>query len=379
MPTVQVTNLLSGAYVLPGGWYTKTMAAGETVTVTCPDVDKFLGSHDIEAALAAGTIQVEMTTSDLQLRPAPTYATASLPLASTFSSGTVVFDTTTLRPIVSFTDIWRYQTTVTAGTTGGLAGLLNIPTNAVAFDTSLQRMFCYFAAAWNTCSTVIYPTVQAGFPALPALGQLTYNSTTQSLMIYNGATWDSVCVAPTGTTVVPAADAAALAGGMYWNTTTSQMALHNGAAWQQLNLFPYGATAALTALRGAVVIDGQVGWSSDSNRPLFYSFAGVGWFDEATVGMKTTAAATAADGVVVYQSTGFANNEVGYGQLYVYSTAPVVDAWFMADSVVNGYANVGALPVAADVPVGTLAIDLAGAGGFYLYVQVGGAWVACAP
>jgi hypothetical protein len=276
---------------------------------------------------------------------------------------------------VSFSDIWRYQTTVTADTTVGLAALTNIPTDAVAFDTTLQRMFCYFAAAWNTCSITQYPTVQAGFPALPALGQLTYNSTTQSLMIYNGAAWDSICVAPAGTTGTPSVAAAALAGGMYWNATTSQLAPHNGAAWQQLNLFPYGTTAALTALRGAVVIDGQVGWSSDSNRALFYNNGGAAWFDEATVGMKATTAATVGNGVVVYDSTGFLNNEIGFGQLYVYATASTPDAWFMADSVVNGYANVAAFPVAADVPVGTLAIDLSGAGANYLYVQIAGAWV----
>jgi hypothetical protein len=97
---------------------------------------------------------------------------------------------------------------------------------------------------------------------------------------------------------------------------------------------------------------------------------------ETTVGMYATGAAATLHGAVVRDPTGFANAEVGRGFLAVYDTGHAGGAaWEPVDYIVPAYANVGAFPVAADVPEGTLAYDQAGAGGDYLHIRVAGpAW-----
>jgi hypothetical protein len=383
MPTISVTNNTATAMTLPGLDYTSPVPAGGTVSFYVEDSDEYVGRSIIVSMIASGYIRVELTTDDVELRPIPSFTTLLLPVASTYPSGTVVFDSTRMKPIVSFGDIWRYQTTVTAGTTAALNALTNTPTNAIAYSTDAATLVRYDGANFVSCSLSTPCNVQAGVPAGVA-GQLSYNTTTQSLMCYTGAAWDSICVAPTGAGAAPA-DAAAVAGGMYWDTVTNRLTLHNGAAWMNLPVVTRDTAANLDTLRGAVATAGQVGWSTDSNRLVVYT--GAAWFDEATVGMKDTGAATVGNGVIVLDPTGFANAQVGRGRFQIYNTAAFGGAaWVPYSPVVRTAANLAAFPVVVDVPEGTLVVnimgDTAGAPGVpgtaYLYTKVGAAWVVVA-
>jgi len=376
MPTLHITNLSTAVLALPGGFYTDPVAAGATVDVTVDDTDAFLGLEAVSGLIARGIIRVESSTDDPNLRPVLTYTTAALPAAANFPDGTLVWDTTRQKLIVSYSDVWRDETVVIAGTTVALAALTNLPTNAIAFNTDSLTLQRYNGAAWVSCSLSNPAASQAGLPANPHFeGQLTYNDTTQSLLVCTTAgspgTWDSVFVAPTGTTGAPPADAAALAGGAFFNTTTNRLSLHDGAAWVTLPVAHYDTAANIAVAAGAVVTAGQMGWATDTNRLAVYT--GAAWFNETTVGMYAPAAGHVYNGAIVFDDTGFVNTMANHGTLRVYSTA--LAAWTPSVVVVPGYAGIPALPVVGDVPNGTLAIETTGGAGARLYAKIGGAWV----
>lgn len=378
MPTISVTNNTATALMLPGLDYTSPVPAGGVVSFYVEDSDEYIGRSLIVSMIASGYIRVETTTNDVELRPVPTFTTVLLPAASNYPSGTVVFDSTRMKPIVSFNDIWRYQTTVTAGTTAALNALADTPANALAYSTDANTLMRATGGAGTfvACSLSTPCNIQAGVPAGVA-GQLSYNTTTQSLMCYTGAAWDTICVAPTNAGAAPP-EAAAVAGGMYWDSVTNRMTMHNGAAWMNLPVVTRDTLVNLGTLRGAVATAGQVGWSTDSSRLVVYT--GAAWFDEATIGMKATGAATVGNGVIVLDPTGFANAQVGRGRINVYNTAAFGGAaWVPYSPVVRTCANLAGRPVVADVPEGTLLVQLDGNGTLtYLWVKVGLVWVAVA-
>ena len=380
MPTLNISNLSTSVLALPGGYYTDPVAPGATVAITVDDTDEFLGLEAIVHLIAAGIIRIETSTDDPNLRPVLVYTTVTLPAASTVADGTLVWDSTRMKLIVAYGDVWRDETVVIAGTVAALGALANVPTNAIAFATDSLTLMRYNGAAFVTCSLSNPAGVNAGLPANPHfVGQLAYNSTTQSLLVCTAAgspgTWDTVFVAPTGTTGAPPADAAALAGGAYFNTTTNRLSLHDGAAWVHLPVahFNTAANIALVAAAGGHV--GEFGWASDTNRlAVCVTDTTPGpavWFNETTVGMYAGGATHAYTGATVFDPTGFINTMVNHGRFSVYNGA----AWVPSEVVVPGYAGVGLLPVVGDVPEGTLAIETTGGAGARLYAKIGVLWV----
>jgi hypothetical protein len=376
MPTIFVSNLTASPFALSGGYYTAPIAPGQTVSFTVEDTDEFIGSTSIAAAIAAGRISVETSTSDASIRPIPVYTTVTLPAATAFASGTLVWDSTRMKLLASVSNVWRDQTTVIAGTTAALAALTNIPTNAIAFNTetlALQQRTA--GGAWLSCSLANPAASQAGLPANPHLeGELTRNDTTQSLLVCTTAgspgTWDSVFVAPTGAGAAPA-EAATATGGAYFDTNYNRLAFRVGANWVHLPVTHYDTAANIEVLRAAdgVATAGQYGWANDTNRLAVYT--GAAWFNETTVGMYAGGATHAYTGAIVFDPTGFIGTMAGNGSLSVYNGA----AWVPSRVVVPGYAGVPALPVVGDVPVGTLVLETTGGAGARLYAKIGAAWV----
>jgi hypothetical protein len=312
MPTISVINLSTSPLALPGNVYTSVVASGETVSFDVDDLDEFLGLSSVADLITRALIRVETATTDTNWRPTPSYTNALLPTDATV--GMVVFNST-------------------SGTLVRWSG-----------------------AAWVALSLSNPVNIQVGLPAGTA-GQLSYNSTTQSLMLYTGAAWDTVFVAPESTIGAPPATAAAIDGGAFYATDLGRLAFYDEVAtqWAQVPTTSYATAANIEVARGAVTTAGQFGWASDTNRMAVYT--GAAWFNETTVGMYAPGGATAANGVVVYDSTGFANLQAGYGVLRVYNAAyPGGAAWAPVLYVAPSYAT-GALPVVGDVPVGTVVYD----------------------
>lgn len=381
MPNISVTNLSTTSLMLPGLYLTDPVAPGTTATFNVPDSDEYLGLPAIVTLIANGVIRVETSTDDTTLRPVPVYTTAALPAASTFPSGTIVWDSTRMKLVVSFNDVWRDETVVIAGTVAALGALTNVPTNAIAFATDTLTLMRYNGANFVTCSLSNPAGFNAGLPANPHfVGQLAYNTTTQALMVCVGAgspgTWDVVFTAPVGTTgAPPATPAVPVAGNIYFNSTTNRLSLHDGAAWMHLPVAHYDTAANIALVAGAGTYVGEFGWASDTNRlavcVVDTTPGPAVWFNETTIGMYAGGAAHAYTGAMVFDPTGFIGTMANHGRFSVYNGA----AWVPSEVVVPGYANVAALPVVGDVPEGTLALDLTGGAGARLYAKIGAAWV----
>jgi hypothetical protein len=388
MPTISVTNLTARAFPLPGGFYTSLVLPGTTVTFSVKDSDEFLGIPAVATMIAAGAIGVVPSTADASIRPVPVYTTITLPATTTYPTGTLVWDSTRMTTVADISDIWRPHTVVIAGTAAQLGALTNVPTNALAFcsDIGTGTLVRYTGAAWVACNLSLPITSQAGLPANPHVdGQLTYDETLQALFVCTTAgspgTWDSVFVAPTGTTGAPPAEAATVTGGVYFDTSTSHLAFRVGTAWLHLPVVNYATAAAVEAIRtaDAVVTTGQFGWASDLNRIAVYNAVGAPlgpWITDTTVGMYVPGAPHVYNGAIIHDPTGFINTMLNQGTLRVYSTAAV--AWMPNSIVAPTYANVGAFPAVGDVPEGSLAIDASAVGvpGTVLYAKIGAAWVA---
>jgi hypothetical protein len=287
-----------------------------------------------------------------------------------------------MKLLASVADVWQDQTVMIAGTTAGLAAL-TVPVNTVAYNTqtgTLQRS-TGGAGAFTSCSLSNPASVQAGLPAGPHfLGQLTYNLTTQALLVCTAAdpvlgTWDTVFVAPQAAGAPPA-EAALVLGGAYFDTTLNRLAFYDGAAWVNLPVMSYATTAAITALRGAIATAGQYAWNTDTNR--LSVFTGAAFYNDTTIGMYAPAVAHEINGALIMDPTGFGVTAPNFGTLRVYdSSAPA--GWILPSVVVVGYAGVpgapGVGPLAGDVPNGTLAIDTTGGANARLYAHIGGAWV----
>jgi len=397
MPTINVTNLTSAVLALPGGFYTSPVAPGATVSFDVPDFDEFIGRVAIRNLLVAGSIGVLNSALDAEVRPVPTYTTAQLAGTVTptlFPTGTVVYDSTRMSPVVDALDIatglvdsWQPQITVIAGTSAALAALIalgNVPTNALAFNTDTATLVRNNGTAFVSCNLSTVITSQAGLPANPHVdGQLTYNETTQSLLVCTTAgapgTWDTVFVAPTGTTVAPPAEAATVTGGAYFNTTTNRLSFRVGANWLHLPVAHYDTAANIAAVAGAGKYIGEFGWASDTNRIEICAVdttpGPAVWYNETTVGMYAPAAGHAYNGAVIFDGTDFINTTLGQGTLRVYSGAAV--AWLAPQTVVPIVPQVADLPAVADVPVGYMVLVNAGVGvpGTTLYTKIGAAWV----
>lgn len=372
MPNISVKNLYTTPITIPGNYYTEAIAVGATVTFDVPDTDEFVGDSDVADMVSDGQIEIIYTTDDVSDRPLATAATANLPAATSVADGTPYWDIDRERVVTQYGDAWVAEPTVTADTTANLAALTP-PEKCVAYNTDLDTLV-YFTTAggWVSLSLSNPATVGAGVPA-GATGRLAYNTTTEEFTVYDGAAWVSIMVGASGTIAVPAATAAALAGGMYWNTDTNRFSVHDGANWIHHNVVTRDTTVNIAAIVNPIA--GNIAWDTTLNR--FSIYTGAAWDAETTVGMYDTATATDLHGVVVRDPTGFANNEVGRGALSVYDTAAAGGAaWVPVDFIVPAYANVGAFPVAADVPEGTLAYDQAGAGGDFLHIRTAGpvAW-----
>lgn len=383
MPNITVYNLTAAPLVLPSGYCTVTLPSNGSTTFDVPDVDEFRGMTSISSLLDSGYISIEAAVDSANIRPVPTYTTTEMGTtapATLFPSGTLAYDETRMSPVAAVTDIWRNHTTVVAGTTGVLAGLTNIPTNAVAFDTTLATLVRYNGTAWVTChlSTVI--SEQAGVPGAGVVGDLTFNTTTQALLVCTnavGPVWDTVFTAAVGTTGAPPAEAATATGAAYYNTTTRRLSLRVGAAWVHLPVAHFDTAANINTARGAVVAVGQFGWATDLNRVALYNNLGAPgpWFTEQTVGMYAPGAGHAYNGAVVQDPTGFINTMANRGQFRVYSLAAT--AWRQAQPVLPLVNLVGDLPAVGDVPAGYMVLVRAGVGipGTTLYTKIGAAWV----
>jgi hypothetical protein len=174
-------------------------------------------------------------------------------------------------------------------------------------------------------------------------------------------------VCASGTIAAPPASASALAGGLYWNTDTNRLSTHNGTNWINYNVVSRDTDVNIAAIANPV--DGNVAWSTDRERLAIYDGVGA-WEQEASVGMYNPGGATALNGVIISDPTGFANLEVGRGALQVYDTAAFGGAaWLGVDYIIRAYATPAAFPVPADVPEGTLAYDQSGAAGKYLHIR----------
>jgi hypothetical protein len=383
MPNISVTNNSSSLLALPGGFYTSPVMPGATVTFSVDNTEDFTGLSSVVALVAAGTIWISTDSSAAEERPLPCYTTAELAgtvPATLFPSGTIVYDETRMSPVASVTDIWRDHTTVVAGTTVALAALTNVPTNAIAFDTTLVTLVRYNGAAWVICHLSPVISAQAGVPGAGALGDLTYDTTAQAVMVCTnavGPVWDTVFTAPVGTTVAPPAEAATATGGAYYNTTTHRLSLRVGTAWVHLPVAHFDTAANINTARGAVVTAGQWGWATDLNRIALYNNLGAPgpWFTETTVTRDVPGAGHAYNGAMIFDATGFINTMANHGQLRVYSLAAT--AWRPAQKVLPVVNLVGDLPAVGDVPVGYMVLVRAGVGipGTTLHTKIGAAWV----
>jgi hypothetical protein len=297
-----------------------------------------------------------------------------LPVATTVADGITYYDTSRERLVVQYGDAWVSEPTVTADTTVNLAAL-SPPEKCLAYNTDLDTVVYYTTGGgWVSLSLSNPATVGAGTPA-GATGRLAYNTTTEEFTVYDGAAWVSVMVCAGGTIAAPPASASTLAGSMYWNTDTNRVSVHDGANWIHYNVVTRDTDANIGAIVNPVA--GNIAWSTDRNRLSIYN--GAAWDSETTVGMYATGAAATLHGALVRDPTGFANAEVGRGFLSCYDTGAAGGAaWVPVDFIVPAYANVGAFPVAADVPEGTLAYDQAGAGAKFLHIRTAGpaAWTA---
>jgi hypothetical protein len=331
------------------------------------DVDRYLNNTVIAYLSANGYIDVVPSTGAELDRPIATYATASLPTAADVAVGTVVFDSDRERCITQISDAWVTELTVTSDTAANLA-LLSPPTNAIAHNTDTGTANYYTGAAWVTGHISDPISVQAGTPVAGGSGLCTYNTTTGEFLVDTTGVpnWDSIMVGASGTIAAPPASAAAAAGGMYWNTDTNRMSVHDGTNWIHHNVVTRDTDVNIAAITNPVA--GNIAWSTDLSR--FSIYTGAAWDAETTVGMYATGAATALNGVLVRDPTGFANNEVGRGFIQVYDTTAFGGAaWVNLDYVIRSYATTAAFPTPADVPEGTLAYDQAGAGGKYVHIR----------
>jgi hypothetical protein len=385
MPNITVYNLTAAQLVLPSGYCTVTLPAGGSNTFAVPDVDEFRGITTISDLVDAGYISIEASTDSASVRPVPTYTTTELGTtvpATLFPSGTIVYDETRMSPVAAVTDIWRNHTTVVAGDTVALGLLTNVPTNAVAFDTTLATLVRYNGTAWVTCHLSTAISAQPGVPGAGVAGDLTYDTTAQALMICTnavGPVWDTVFTAAVGTTVAPPVEATTATGSAYYNTTTRRLSLRVGAAWVHLPVVHYATAAAIAAVPDAAAHVGEFGWASDTNRlAVCVTDATPGpavWFNETTVTIDAPGAGHAYNGAVIFDGTGFINTMAARGQLRVYSQAAAV--WRQAQKVLPVVNLVGDLPAVADVPVGYMVLVRAGVGipGTTLYTKIGAAWV----
>lgn len=95
MPNITVTNLYSGPYVVPKGYYVGAIQPNASVTFHVDDSDEFIGDARVAADITAGRIRVDHSAADAITRPFSTYTTATLPDPTTVPAGTVVWNTTT--------------------------------------------------------------------------------------------------------------------------------------------------------------------------------------------------------------------------------------------------------------------------------------------
>lgn len=374
MPNISVTNNSSSLLALPGGFYTSPVLPGATVTFSVDNTEDFTGLTAVVALAAAGTIWISTDSSAAEERPLPCYTTAELAgtvPATLFPSGTVVYDETRMSPVASVTDIWRDHTTVVASDTAGLAALIaggNVPLNAIAFNTDTATLVRNNGTAFVSCNLSTAISVQAATPVAGVLGDLTYSTNTQALMVCTnpaGPVWDTVFVAPVNAApATPPPSAATVTGGVYYNTDTSRLSFRVGSNWVDLPVTHFATTAAMEAIRVVAPVNtaGQHGWDSDLNRFSVYPGGALAaWINETTVGMYAPATHNLSVGVTIFDPTGFVGTMATYGALRV-CTDIAVPTWVPSTVVLPVVDLVGDLPVPADVPIGYMALVRAGQG-----------------
>lgn len=373
MPTITVTNNHTTKLTLPGGYYVDPVVPGGVVSFDVDDVDEYMAITAVVSMIAKGQISVVYSTGSAEARPFPSYTTAGLPLATSVADGTVVYDTDRERLLVQYGDDWISEPTVTSDTAANLA-LLSPPDHALAHNTDTTTANYYNGAAWITGNISDPINVQAGVPGVGGAGLMNFNTTTDELTIdtTGGPVWDSIMVCAGGTIAAPPASASTLAGGMYWNTDTNRVSAHDGTNWVNYNVVTRDTDTDIGLIANPIA--GNIAWSIDRSRFACYAAA---WELETSVGMYNIAGATALNGVVIRDPTGFANLEVGRGFLQIHDTAAFGGAaWVNLDYVIRAYADTVAFPAAADVPEGTLAYDQTGAGGDFLHIRNSAvAWV----
>jgi len=135
MPNVSVTNLYSGALVVPGGYYANAIQPGATATFDVIDTDEFVNDPRVEAEVTAGRIRIVLAATDTQDRPFPSYPTATLPAANAVAANTVMVDSTTGELVISDGTAWTPVSTPTSGEF--LAGATSLAANRfVGINTS---------------------------------------------------------------------------------------------------------------------------------------------------------------------------------------------------------------------------------------------------
>ncbi|KKL23732.1 hypothetical protein LCGC14_2422440, partial [marine sediment metagenome] len=122
MPDITIRNLTGNTITVPGGHYVGTIAPFGSVTFDVPETDEYAQESRVVALVDGGTIRLEYDSDDTQDRPMPVYTAATLPVASTLTAGTMVWNSTTKTVNVSDGTNWDEiatgsSTTLTAAAT----------------------------------------------------------------------------------------------------------------------------------------------------------------------------------------------------------------------------------------------------------------------
>lgn len=290
-------------------------------------------------------------------------------------AGEIAHETTTNTTQVYTGAAWAQIDAMLSGTVAAPPAEASTAAGGNYFNTDNDRISLHDGTNWLNLPVMTVDT-QANINTMAgagiATGMMGFSTDTLTWIHYDGAQWAVLpqLLQDTSANINTAAGAGIAAGMMAYSTTTDTIIHYDGANWLTLPHMMRDTQANIATAGGAGLAAGMFGWNTDTNRVNIYT--GAAWFDQATVGAHATTGAVAApaEEMLIFVEAGFQNAELGRGRLYEYNRA----AWRAADYVVPGYVNVAAFPVAGDVPVGTLALDLSGAGADYIHVSVGGAW-----
>jgi hypothetical protein len=109
MPNLTIYNLHSTPIVVSGGYYVATIGVGKNAEITVPDAQEFLDDERISTLVDGGYILVEYSSSDSEDRPLMVYTSTTLPAANKFTAGSMVWNSTTRKLLVSDGSSWSQR------------------------------------------------------------------------------------------------------------------------------------------------------------------------------------------------------------------------------------------------------------------------------